>query len=56
MPRVFVLALFWSLACALVAQESRTGDAPVVNPLSSASKILAQTMNIQTLLAGSAFI
>jgi len=37
MPRVFVVALFWSLACALVAEEGRTGDAPVVNPLSSAS-------------------
>lgn len=56
MPRVLVVALFWSLACALVAEEGRTGDAPVVSPLSSASKILAQTMNIKTLLAGSAFI
>jgi catechol 2,3-dioxygenase-like lactoylglutathione lyase family enzyme len=37
MPHVFVVALVWSLACALVAEESRTGDAPVVNPLSSAS-------------------
>jgi hypothetical protein len=33
MPHVFVVALVWSLACALVAEESRTGDAPVVNPL-----------------------